>query len=108
MVRGNLSYDGTDIPPQMRAKIYHRDAQKAIQTRFDRVHIAGYGFWHDMYKKRFKKYMQLRNSLIEVNTNYESDNPFDLNTEENKVMKEIYTYLFRYGMSSNLTSLGIT
>ncbi|KKN90839.1 hypothetical protein LCGC14_0224220 [marine sediment metagenome] len=91
----DFSYAGTDIPVDMMNRISHQEAQKGLQKRLDNVFKAGYIFWHDMYKKRLEKYKELKNSLIEVNPNHESDNPFGLTTEENKVMKEIYTDLFK-------------
>ncbi len=67
MVSGNTSYDGTDIPIDTRALIQFNKARRELSERVLNIFIEGTKFWHDMYKKRMEKYMELRNSLMDIN-----------------------------------------
>ncbi len=66
MARAYLSYDGTDIPIDLRAAMIRKRRERAINERMWKAALATVGFWYEMYKKRLDKYKKLKNSLIDI------------------------------------------
>ncbi|KKM90400.1 hypothetical protein LCGC14_0885630 [marine sediment metagenome] len=61
------NYDGTSVPPSMRNDILYRKVKQEIDEKMVYALVSLYKFWEGMYRKRLKRHMELKHSLIDIN-----------------------------------------